>query len=70
MRRRAFIAALGGAAAWPLVARQQRSHIGLLTTGGSTALTDVLISTLGELGYVDGRNALIERRLFDVGLFG
>jgi putative tryptophan/tyrosine transport system substrate-binding protein len=63
MRRREFIAGLGGAAAWPLVARaQQQSHIGLLSTGSSTALTDVLIRSLGELGYVEGRNALIERR--------
>jgi len=26
MKRRAFIAGLGGAAAWPLVARGQRAH--------------------------------------------
>jgi putative tryptophan/tyrosine transport system substrate-binding protein len=32
-----------------------------LSTGSSTALTDVLIRSLGELGY-EGRNALIERR--------
>ena len=63
MRRREFIAALGGAAAWPVVARgQQRWRIGLLSAGGPTPLTDVLVSTLGELGYVEGKNALIERR--------
>ena len=63
MRRRTFIAGAGSAAAWPLVARaQQRWHIGLLSAGSSNALTDVIISTLQELGYVDGRNIVIERR--------
>jgi putative tryptophan/tyrosine transport system substrate-binding protein len=63
MRRREFIGVLGGAAAWPLAARaQQRSHIGLLSAGSPNPLTDLLISTLGELGYLDGRNASIERR--------
>jgi hypothetical protein len=31
MRRRAFIAALGGAAAWPMVARECYSSCGLIT---------------------------------------
>src|ERR1044071_2188747 len=38
LRRRAFIAGLGGAAAWPMVARGQQpkaAHIGWLTTGPS-----------------------------------
>jgi putative ABC transport system substrate-binding protein len=63
VNRRAFIAGLGGAVAWPVAARaQQRWRIGLLSAGGPTPLTDVLISTLGELGYVEGKNTLIERR--------
>jgi putative tryptophan/tyrosine transport system substrate-binding protein len=63
MNRRAFIAVLGSAAPWALLARaQQRWHIGLLSAGSSNTLTDVIISTLQELGYVDGRNIVIERR--------
>ena len=54
---------LAVAVAWPLVARaQQRWHIGLPSAGSSNALTDVIISTLQELGYFDGRNIVIERR--------
>ena len=63
MRRREFIAGLGSAVAWPLVGRaQQRFHIGLLVTGGSTPLIELLVSTLAELGYSEGKNAAIERR--------
>ena len=63
MRRRAFIAALGGAAALPLVARaQQRFKIGLLNTGASTFFIAPFIGKLGELGYLEGRNLVIERK--------
>jgi putative ABC transport system substrate-binding protein len=65
--RRAFIAALGGAAAWPLVARAQRSIpvIGFLTSGAAEQYADFLTVVrqgLGETGYVEGRNAAIEYR--------
>jgi putative ABC transport system substrate-binding protein len=65
--RRAFVGALGGAVAWPVLTRAQqpernRYRIGLLNTGGSTPLVDLFITTLGDLGYVDGKNAVIERR--------
>jgi putative tryptophan/tyrosine transport system substrate-binding protein len=64
MRRREFIAGLGGAAAWPLAARgQQRYRIGLLNTGSSSSpLIDTFIDALRDLGYVEGKNAVIERR--------
>lgn len=71
MRRRSFIAALGGtAAAWPLRALAQASakivRIGLLSAGAP--LTDdsdqgkALIHGLGEHGYVPGKNLTFERR--------
>ena len=69
MRRRALIAALGGAAAWPLVARGQQQAklpiIGFL--GSGTAETDGLwlaafLQRLHELGWIEGRNLLIEYR--------
>jgi putative ABC transport system substrate-binding protein len=64
MRRRAFITLLGGAAAsWPLAARaQQRFKIGLLDTGLGAAFAVPFMRKLVELGYVEGRNVVIERK--------
>ena len=63
MRRREFIAALGGVAVWPLVARaQQRFRIGLLNTGASTFFIAPFMGKLEELGYVEGKNIVIERK--------
>ena len=60
MRRRAFIAALGGAAAWPLTARGQpraMSVIGLLTARNLEFFELKAIQKgLNEGGYVEGRN--------------
>jgi hypothetical protein len=67
LRRREFIAALGGAAAWPLTARaQQRERVrrvGVLSigddpTGGAVATSAVstLRDELAKLGWAEGRN--------------
>src|SRR6478752_6593110 len=60
MRRRAFIAALGGAAAWPLVARAQKSlpRIGWLVFGDASLgpIDQSLKAALDQAGLVDGRN--------------
>src|SRR5262249_46741884 len=64
--RRKLIAAFGGAAAWPLAARAQKSAIpvvGYLNFGSSDAsrLTG-LRRGLNQTGYVEGRDFLIEYR--------
>jgi putative ABC transport system substrate-binding protein len=70
MRRRAFIAALGGAAAWPMVARAQQSgrvrRIGVLWGIANDEIYQPYLSTfkqrLQDLGWIDGRNVRIDYR--------
>ena len=67
MRRRAFIAMLGGAAAWPLVARAQQPMpmIGYLSARSSDAEAPLRVPFLKALetsGFVVGRNLAIEYR--------
>jgi putative tryptophan/tyrosine transport system substrate-binding protein len=70
MRRREFIAALGGAAAaWPLAARAQQAgkvwRIGILDTATRELNTDNLAAFykgLRDFGYVEGQNLIIEYR--------
>jgi putative ABC transport system substrate-binding protein len=68
VKRRAFIALLGGAAAWPLAARAQRPAVpvvGFLGSGvpGSFAeMTAVFSRSLSDAGYVEGQNVAIDYR--------
>ena len=68
MRRREFIAALGGAAAWPLNARAQQPEmlvVGLIIGGSPESFVPNLAAFrqgLQEAGFVEGRNAAIEAR--------
>ena len=68
MRRREFIGVIGGAAAWPLAARAQQPAMPLVGFFRSTTL--VPFASLGlafrrglaEVGFVEGRNIVIESR--------
>jgi putative tryptophan/tyrosine transport system substrate-binding protein len=68
--RRAFVAGLGGAAAWPIVARAQQSkvsRVGYLSLGSSTdagnlALFEAFRLKLQDLGYAEGKNLRIDLR--------
>ena len=68
MRRRAFIAALSGAAVWPLGARGQRPAmpvIGLLDATSLekyTSFVAAIRNGLNEVGFVEGKNVAIEYR--------
>jgi putative tryptophan/tyrosine transport system substrate-binding protein len=71
MRRRAFIAGLGGAAAWPIAARAQQPdrvrRIGVLmnTTAADPefqARVGAFLQGLQQLGWTDGRNVSIDIR--------
>jgi ABC-type uncharacterized transport system substrate-binding protein len=71
-RRREFITVLGGAAAWPLVARAQqpqaRPLIGVLSPISAALAVrnmEALRQGLRELDYVEGRNIGIEFRYAD-----
>src|SRR5215469_16792099 len=64
MKRREFITLLGGSAAlWPLAGRAQKFFkIGLLDTGLGANFSVPFLGKLVELGYVEGKNVVIERR--------
>jgi putative tryptophan/tyrosine transport system substrate-binding protein len=72
MRRREFIAGLGGAAAWPIAARAQQPRrmwrIGSLSPGPSTSQSEsqkAFTKELNDLGYIEGKNTHFERRAAD-----
>ena len=66
IKRREFIAGIGSAAAWPLVARAQRAAvpvIGFVSAGSADAAArDVAAFSKGlaEIGYVEGQNVAVE----------
>jgi len=63
MKRREFIAGLGGAAAMPFLAQaQERRVVAFLHSGSQTPPHDGFARGLADAGYVDGRNITIERR--------
>jgi putative ABC transport system substrate-binding protein len=68
LRRREFIAGLGGAAGWPLAARAQRPSmpaIGYLHSGlpgQDPESVAGFLKGLAETGYVEGRDIAIEHR--------
>ena len=71
LRRREFIAELGGAAAWPLLARAQQGdrvrRIGVLMAGGENdpvlmSRLSAFTQALAGFGWTDGRNVRMDLR--------
>jgi putative ABC transport system substrate-binding protein len=71
IRRREFIAAIGGAAAWPLAARAQQGdrvrRIGVLMAGDENdplykPRLSAFTQALADLGWTDGRNVRVDLR--------
>src|SRR5262245_35614185 len=68
--RRKFLAALGGAAAWPLAARAQQAastvrqvRVGLIAAAPSTpAMLNAFRDGMRERGYIEGQNLSVAVR--------
>src|SRR5438067_3239237 len=68
-KRRELIALLGGAIAWPLVAHAQQAskvwrigYLGFGTAAGFADRAEALRAGLRDLGYIEGKNIVIEFR--------
>jgi len=68
MKRREMVAALGGAAVWPLVAHAQQPMIPVIgflsgrSQDEASSDTAAFHQGLNEMGYVSGRNVVLEYR--------
>lgn len=68
MRQRKFITLLGGVAGWPLIAHAQQptlpvmGYISSSSAGDSSTFIAAFRQGLGQAGYAEGRNIIIEYR--------
>jgi len=69
MRRREFIAGLGGTAAWPIVARAQQPAIPMIGYLASSKAVGPFVTAfrqgLREFGYIEGTNVTVDYRSAD-----
>jgi putative ABC transport system substrate-binding protein len=73
IKRRQFIAGLGSAAVWPVVARAQEGdrvrRLGVLVPGDENdplrkSFVSVFTQALADLGWTDGRNVRMDVRRY------
>ena len=67
MKRREFIGVVGGAVAWPVTARSQPAPpvVGFLSGEPHVPWMHEFLRGLAKTGWIEGRNATVERRFAD-----